>query len=275
MVLAMVAGMSASMTVLAAVSPPVAEKTAASEPVANDIASAGRLRMQSQRLAKLDLQLGMGINGPATTRQIEQTIIDLDGELPKLAQFARKPKIKPVFARCEALWQEMRAALKAPSKPATRERVGQLADELMLHSGKLALLIEAEAETPVGRLLDLSSRLNMLSQRLARLYLQVQAGDRAQGVLIDIEQARKEFAVGLNELDTARENSQASRDAIGLARNQWIFFEAAIGQLNKAGQSEGKAVLNVVTSSERIAEALDAAQAQYIKDYLAGVRPAK
>jgi hypothetical protein len=147
--------------------------------------------------------------------------------------------------------------------PASAERVNQLADELMLHAGKLSMQIEAEGETPVGRLLDLSSRLNMLSQRLARLYLLAQSGNRSQGVVIDIEQARKEFAAGLNELDTARENSPASRDAIGLAKNQWIFFDSAIGRLSVADRGDGVAVQNVVTSSERIAQVLDLAGAQY------------
>ena len=95
--------------------------------------------------------------------------------------------------------------------------MNQQADELMIHAGKLSMLIEAEGETPVGRLIDLSSRLNMLSQRLARLYLLAQGDSRSQGVVVDIEQARKELSTGLNELDTARENSPASRDAIGLA----------------------------------------------------------
>jgi hypothetical protein len=103
----------------------------------------------------------------------------------------------------------------------------------------------------------------MLSQRLARLYLLAQGGNRSQGVVIDIEQARKEFATGLQELDTARENSPASRDAIGLAKNQWIFFDSAISRLGIADRGNGLAVQNVVTSSERIAQVLDQAGAQY------------
>ena len=240
-----------------------------------NIASAGRLRMQSQRLAKLYQQAGMGMDTPASLLQIGLGATELDAEFGKLARYARKPNIERVFGRCESLWQEMRVALKATPDRAAIERVNQLADELMIHAGKLAMLIEAEAETPIGRLLDLSSRLNMLSQRLARLYLLAQSGDRSQGVLTDIEQARKEFAVGLKELDTARENSSASRDAITLAKNQWIFFELAIGQLNQASRGDGKASRNVVTSSERIAQVLDLTSLQYARDYADSLRGAK
>ena len=250
-----------------------AGKEGAAGVVAGDIVSAGRLRMQSQRLAKLYQQAGMGLNATQAMQQITVSAGEIDSEFGRLGASVKKPNVRRVLTRCDALWQEMRAALKQAPGPASAERVNQLADELMIHTGKLSMLIEAEGETPVGRLIDLSSRLNMLSQRLARLYLMAQGGNLSQGVVVDIEQARKEFSTGLGELDTARENSPASRDAIGLAKNQWIFFESAINRLSVADRGEGKAVQNVATSSERIAQVLDLASAQYARDYSEATRP--
>jgi hypothetical protein len=243
--------------------------------LASDIVSAGRLRMQSQRLAKLYQQAGMGLNATQALQQVDVSVAEINAEFSRLGASGRKANVQRTLARSEALWQEMRAALKQPPGPGSAERVNQLADELMIHTGKLSLQIEAEGETPVGRLIDLSSRLNMLSQRLARLYLLAQGGNRAQGVLVDIEQARKEFASGLNELDSARENSSASRDAVGLAKNQWIFFDSALGRLSVGDKGDGKAVQNVVTSSERIAQVLDQASAQYARDYVGASRPVR
>lgn len=250
-----------------------AGKEGAAGVVAGDIVSAGRLRMQSQRLAKLYQQAGMGLNATQAMQQITVSAGEIDSEFGRLGASVKKPNVRRVLMRCDALWQEMRAALKQAPGPASAERVNQLADELMIHTGKLSMLIEAEGETPVGRLIDLSSRLNMLSQRLARLYLLAQGGNLSQGVVVDIEQARKEFSTGLGELDTARENSPASRDAIGLAKNQWIFFESAINRLSVADRGDGKAVQNVATSSERIAQVLDLASAQYARDYSEATRP--
>ena len=163
-------------------------------------------------------------------------------------------------------WQELRAAVHQPYSPAAAERVGQLAEELTIHAGKLAMQIESEAETPAGRLVDGSSRLNMLAQRLARLYLQAQAGDRSQGLLVYMAQTRKEFATGLQELAAAPENSAASRDTLGLTNNQWIFFDSAVQQLRSKG-ADGKGPQNVATTSERIQEALAAVTAQYAQDF--------
>ncbi|MFZ2268127.1 MAG: type IV pili methyl-accepting chemotaxis transducer N-terminal domain-containing protein [Azonexus sp.] len=243
--------------------------------LAQDIASAGRLRMQSQRLAKLYQQAAMGLNAVQAQQQIGLAGGEVELEFGRLARYGKKPAIQRTYTRSEALWQDLRGALKQAPTVASAERVNQLADELMLHTGKLAMQIEADGETPVGRLLDLSSRLNMLAQRLARLYLQVQAGDRSQGVLTDVEQARKEFATGLRELDTARENSPASRENIALAKNQWIFFESAVNRLGGADRSDGKAIQHVATSSERIAQVLEATSLQYARDYGEGQRLAR
>lgn len=240
--------------------------------VAQDIASAGRVRMQSQRLAKLYVQAQSGLKTAAARPQIDATIGDVDAEFGRLSRYARKANVQRTYARSEALWQELRMALQKAPDTAAGERVNQLADELMVHAGKLAMQIEGEGETPVGRLLDLSSRLNMLSQRLARLYLQAYGGNRTQGVLVDIEQARREFSSGLQELDAARENSSASREAIGLARNQWIFFDGAISDLGKGERRDDKSALHVATSSERIAQVLDQTSLQYVRDYVDGLR---
>jgi hypothetical protein len=228
--------------------------------------------MQSQRLAKLYLHASMGLNATQALLQLDASVAEVNAEFGRLGGYAKKSTVQRVLARCETLWQGLRAALKQPPDPVSAERVNQLADELMIHAGKLSMLIEAEGETPVGRLIDLSSRLNMLSQRLARLYLLAQRDSRGQGVLVDIEQARKEFSTGMNELDTARENTLASRDAVGLAKNQWVFFDSAINRLNVAGRGDGTAMQNVATSSERIAQVLDLASSQYAKEFADAMR---
>lgn len=242
-------------------------------PIARDIASAGSLRMQAQRIAKLYLQLGLKVGEVAAQRQIDSAIVQVDAELRRLDGYARKPGVQRTFGRCDAAWQELRQVVVRQVSRSNAERATQLAEELSIHAGKLAMQIEAEAETPVGRLLDLSSRQNMLAQRLARLYMQVQAGDQSQGLLVDLEQTRKEFASGLSAIESAAESSPASRDALVLAKNQWVFLDAAVSQL-RVRSADGRAARDVASSSERIQEMLAAVTAQYLLDYPVA-RPAR
>lgn len=245
---------------------PIAQGAPAGQPgnpgnpgITQDIASAGELRLQSQRLAKLWLQAGLGIHAGAASRHLADGVGRFERSLAALGHHAQHEGSRRPLQRIEELWREYRALLLLPYGPGNLAAVNRLADELMLASGRLSVRIEADAEGAGGRLLDLSLRQNMLVHRLARLTLLAQAGDRSRGRLVDIEQARREFASALDELATAPENTPASRDALELARGQWLFFERAISEIGKQDSRPE----HVATTSERIREVLDAVSRQY------------
>ena len=234
--------------------------------VARDLAGAGTLRVQGQRVAKLYLQSGAGLNAAAARQQIDKAVAQGDGELKRLEQrHAGQPAVARSVSRCAAAWRGLRDAAQQPYDPAGAERVAQLAEELSNQASRLGLQLESGADGESGRLIDLSTRQNMLAQRLARLYMQAQRGDRSQGLLVDIEQTRKEFDTGLRELEGAPENTGPARDALALARQQWIFFDGAVRQ-TQAKAAGGKA-LDVATTSERIEEVLAAVTARYVQDF--------
>jgi hypothetical protein len=257
-------------------------------PATAAIIGAGQLRLQSQRLAKLWLQSGLGITAGAATSLLAKGTAQFERDLALLQKQTRNDATQRSLLRVAELWRAYRQALALPYNGDNLKAVNYLADDLMLATGKLALQVESEADGATGRLLDLSLRQSMLAQRLARLYLLAQAGDRSSGRLVDIEQARQEFATALRELAAARENTPASREALELARVQWLFFEQAISELGnrgnagsggngQGGASNGRPQ-HVASSSERILEVLDEVSRQYAQDYgsarLAANRPA-
>jgi len=258
---------------LAALAAPGAHAVPGGEPAARpahfvqDLGSAGRLRLQSQRLAKLYLQDGLGIRPETARRQLAAGSAQVEKDLVALADYARRPRTQRTLARSAELWNDYRAALARPYAADSVQRVNYLAEELMIAAGRLAMQIEEEADTPVARLLDLAQRQSMLAQRLARLYLLAQSGDRSRGRRVDVEQARKEFAAGLAELDAAPENTPASREALALAKTQWLFFEQAVGDLQTQTPGNADGAGHAASTSERIVEALDAVSAQYARDY--------
>lgn len=234
--------------------------------VARDLAGAGTLRVQGQRVAKLYLQSGAGLNTGAAKQQIELAVAQGDAELKRLEQrHAGQPAVARTVGRSASAWRELTDAAQQPYGPAGAERAAQLAEELSNQASRLGLQLESGADSGSGRLIDLSTRQNMLAQRLARLYMQAQRGDRSQGLLVDMEQTRKEFDTGLRELEGAPENTGPARDALGLARQQWIFFDGAVRQTQ--AKAAGGKPLDVVTTSERIQEVLAAVTAQYVKDF--------
>ena len=64
-------------------------------------------------------------------------------------------------------------------------------------------------------------------------------------------------------------------DALDSHRDRAAFVVDSVQQVGRyvADRGEGKAVQNVATSSERIAQVLDLASAQYARDYSEATRP--
>lgn len=248
----------------AAVAAPPAIADAAE--ISDGVVAVGTLRLQAQRLAKLRVQRGLGLAPEATERGERQAIDAAEAALVRLGRLSRPPAVERSRLRSIALWRELRGVAGDAGGTAATERTVQLAEEIGLQAGKLALQLEGETESPVGRLLDQSLRLNMLSQRLARLYLQALAGDRSAGRLVDLEQTRREFVAGLRELESVPDNSRAMRESLALARNQWIFFDAALVRLQQQ-RADPQAPLNVATTSERIREVLDDVAAGYAEEF--------
>ena len=228
----------------------------------NPIASAGRIRQQSQRIAKLYQQIGMGLEAERARRQITQATRQMDVDISSLMRLTTTEKHRQLMDRATRAWDEMKHDCDRPFTSQNRQRIVIQADELAMLSGRLAMHFELEASTSASRLLDLALRQGMLVQRLARLYLTAYAGDSSAGLRIDIEQARREFSSALDELATAPENSEANRRTLDLARTQWFFFEQSIASLKERESSNPK---NVATSSERILEVLDELSMQYAK----------
>lgn len=223
---------------------------------AHDILPAGIMRTQSQRLAKLHQQIRLDINAESARMRLAAGIAETDRALETLSMLPATPRIARSLARSRALWLEMRGELRGGD---TR-RINDLADGLMIAAGKLAFDIESELGTPAGRLVDLSIRQNMLAQRLARLYMQAQLGDRSQGLHVDMQQARIEFSMSLGELTGAPANTRAIGESIELARMQWLFFENAL-----AKPGDRALARDVATTSERIMQMMDAVALQYLE----------
>lgn len=242
--------------------PAAANRSDPATVLAQDMHDAVSLRLQGQRLAKLYRQAGMAVQGRQAGVALAQGLAEGEQSLRRLARHAQLPASARVYGRCVAVWQEFRAIVREPYTAAGAERAGQLAEELAIHAGKLALQIESGADSPAGRALDGASRLNMYAQRLARLYFHSLAGDRSQGLLTDLAQTRSEFAGGLLELERLPLNGPQAREALVLVRNQWIFLDEAVRQASTQ-QGGGRDPQHVATSSERIQETLSGLTAHY------------
>lgn len=226
------------------------------------INKAGRQRMLSQRIVKLYCQVGQQILVEKSRKQLLESVDMFEGQLLELKQFAPNQETQIAVAKMEALWVPFKEVVTGkPTKEGGLKLVG-MSEELLQATHRTTMLLQDAAGTQAGRLVNVSGRQRMLSQRMAKFYMQKRRGFTGSEVTDGLEQARNEFKGALQELTASPQNTPAIKKELELARMQWIFFENALSQ---DGRQDTASAVNVATSSERILEVMDRVTGMYEK----------
>ena len=219
------------------------------------INKAGSLRYTANRLAKAYFQLGMGVDVERSKRILDTAIPMYDRRLVELKNYSPTPEIKETYVALEKAWIGYKDLLvgSVPNQ-ANGRKVLPLSEEIVAIANKATGQLATHSNSNQGKLVNISGRQRMLSQRIAK-YSQAIAWDVAPaGSQKEIDASKAEFVKMLGELMAAKENTQQIRDELELGNQQWMFFDSAL-----AGKNADKKVnmTNVATTSERILEVMD------------------
>ena len=220
------------------------------------INKAGRQRMLSQRMAKAYFQIGQQIDVDRSKKVLDASIAVFDRQLVELKNYAPTPEIKETYLKLERSWLAYKDVLVG-AVPSLENGSKVLA---LAHQATVEL--EKKSGSNAGRLVNISGRQRMLSQRMAKYYQAASWGIADSNGTANLAKARKDFSDALQELAGAPANTAQINDGLGLVRQQWIFFESALNQ--KTG-GDKRAQLAVATTSERILEEMEGVVGLYEK----------
>jgi PilJ/NarX-like methyl-accepting chemotaxis transducer len=194
------------------------------------INKAGRQRMLSQRIAKSYCQLGLEVMPSASARQLDDSVTLYELQLAELRRFATTKPLRDAVAAMEKAWKPFRTAATGA---VSREACGKLArqsDELLKLAQQLTLQLQELAGTPIARLVNISGRQRMLSQKLAKLYMVRAWGFDSPTLRDEMDSARNEFSGALTTLLAAPENGPRLRQELDGVALQWEWFQNALSQ---------------------------------------------
>ena len=228
--------------------------------IASAINKAGRQRMLSHRMAKAYGQLGIGILPERSFKILNDSVALFNTQLAELSAFAPTPEIATTYTELATVWKTYSDMLATAPSAATGASV-EVQNEVVLRVASRGTgELEKFSGASVGRLVNMSGKQRMLSQRAAKLFMFREWGI-PRSVDADLGATRTEFKSALLTLRTDPESTAEIKAQIGLAETQWLFFESALDAKGAAGSGIGRQ--NVANSSERILEIFETVTDMY------------
>lgn len=189
------------------------------------INKAGRQRMLTQQIVKAYSMVGLDVQIDAANEQLLTSIELFERQLSELKRFSKNKATTKSLAKVESLWEPFKnIALGKVSKKDVQQLVAK--DEVLLKAAhQVVLTLQKSANSKLARIVNISGRQRMLSQRIAKFYMLAAWDvnrDRSQK-LMNI--ASDEFSTTLNELQTSKINNKKINADLENVELQWSIFE--------------------------------------------------
>lgn len=134
------------------------------------IDKAGRQRMLTQRMVKAYAMSGMDLKLGATS-ELKAAADLFSAQLAELTAFADNAQERTQIDKITLLWSDLHPEFDLAPDVDRAGELNDLAELLLKESHQLVLLLEKRSGTVAGKIVNISGRQRMLSQRIAKTYL--------------------------------------------------------------------------------------------------------
>lgn len=212
---------------------------------AEAINKAGRQRMLSQRIARSYMMLGAQINTLEAQKQLDESIGQFEQQYLELQDYAaRDNSLNVELKQLESAWIVYRSEVLGHPDKDQAAQILQQSDAVLAAADSLVHKIQDKSGLKSAKLINISGRQRMLSQRIGKLYLAMYWHISTPGLSQEFNKAMQEYESALDVLMHAPENTDNIRTQLHKVKAQWDFSKAGFKQYQ-----EGRFVPMVIATT--------------------------
>jgi hypothetical protein len=189
--------------------------------------------MLTQNILKNYLALGLEVDVARAREELDRSVALFEEQYLELIDYAPTEQIATSLSEVENLWFEYR--VMAISR-FSRENAAKMLDRnntILAACHKVVVELEQFAGRKSAVMVNISGRQRMLSQRIAAYYFAHAMGFRDSAILLEFEQAKAEYAQGLQTLIAYENNTLNIESGLKKVDAQWQFSNTGFEQLQE------------------------------------------
>lgn len=221
---------------------------------------AGMQRMLSQKIAKSYFFYGMGVRPEKTRKQLMDSIALFDKNYHILLTNISDDNIKDMLVFVEMNKDELLPLAKSPYSKDNGSLMLDYSETLLEASNDIVKRIEKTTKNKIDKIVNISGRQRMLTQRIAKFYIAYQSGFKDVNTINQLKQSMQEFEQAHGVLaNNKRKSTQITKELNKVAK-LWNI----VSKFYKDVQRGGLPVI-VLSSTDKIMASMNRITQMYVE----------